>query len=333
MELETYATTLRNTAKRIVALLLLLAWYILGIYLVVVTLAIEQFQERHRQLSASYTGGFASLRILENEEKAAIEAVAKSEAVLRELQPTIENIDASITEYKRKAMMYAGDAVRAKTDDEKTRLSVEAVRANAEQSLLEERRKKLHEPRDKAIEDLKRVQSKITVSERAALDVLRRLDAEEKQLTTYANPFFVMPREMLTLALTLSMGIFGSTIVVSRSILMSAAMKMRLLWFLVRPLQGAVIALAVFILAKAGIIIFSSQPSGSGAPVELNPFAIGFLGIVSGLYADHAYEYLERVAAKFFQAADKLPDNISRTERKGKAEETEGGSTIDIGQT
>jgi hypothetical protein len=312
MELQRYACKLSNTATRLIALAFFIAWYGLGIYLVVVTLAIEQFHERYRQLSELYPGGFTSLRILENRERMAIAAVEKAGNYSQQIQQSIEDIDSKITEYNQQTIKLSVAATQATNDKESKRLAAQAAEATAMSSLLKQQRGKILEPRDNAIKQLEQIQGKITESQRAALGVIRRLDAEEKLLTRYANPFFVMPREMLTLALTLSLGIFGSTITVSRAVLNATTTKSGLLWVLLRPLQGAVIALAVFILAKAGIVIFASQPSAAGSPIELNPFTIGFIGIVSGLYADRAYEYLERVSARFFQANDKLPDAISQ---------------------
>jgi hypothetical protein len=117
--------------------------------------------------------------------------------------------------------------------------------------------------------------------------------------------FSKMPPDTLTLILVLAMGSLGGTIQLSRKHLASLdaddGQKIQPSYYLFRPFLGAITALSVFILAKAGVLV-ASVPSPGGEPVNLSPFFISFLGIVSGLLAEQAIETIERVGERFFSA-------------------------------
>jgi len=126
---------------------------------------------------------------------------------------------------------------------------------------------------------------------------------EAKQRMPIVPNFTEMPPDMLTLILVMSMGALGGTINLTRMYLRSrnddsASLSGGAL-YLFRPILGAITALAVFILAKAGVLIVANPVPGGGA--ALSPFFISFLGIISGLLADQALDTIQRTGNSWFK--------------------------------
>lgn len=289
---------------RAFAIMWLLIWYGLAIYLVVVTLGIQQFKERLNTVAVTGSKTFAALRILEIQEQSAAAAVQAAEKALAARESEITDIRAEIEKSEFKQLELAAKSAIADTDQERVKFSVEATIMAGKVALSEKRLNLIFATKLGAVDLLDKFQKELTPGDRAALETLRRLDEEKDQLQIYAKPFLSMPQELLTLILTLSMGIFGSTIAVSRNFFGSRIEVVQgPSWYLFRPIQGAVMALAVYILFKAGVLIFSAPPSSGNVSGALNPFVIAFLGIISGLFAEYAYERLDRAAQSVFQAA------------------------------
>lgn len=122
-----------------------------------------------------------------------------------------------------------------------------------------------------------------------------------------APNFSKMPSDTLTLILVLSMGALGGTIQLSRKHLRAMDTTndetIQTSYYLFRPFLGAITALSVFILVKAGVLV-ASIPSQGGETANLSPFFISFLGIVSGLLAEQALETIERVGERFFTKSE-----------------------------
>jgi hypothetical protein len=72
--------------------------------------------------------------------------------------------------------------------------------------------------------------------------------------------------------------------------------------YLLRPALGFLVAIAVFTLFKAGQLVISSNTSTQTD--TLNPFLIGFIGVISGLVANHAVGSVERAGIGFFAAGN-----------------------------
>jgi len=117
----------------------------------------------------------------------------------------------------------------------------------------------------------------------------------------YARFLTIMPDQLLTLILTLSMGALGSVIFLTRTFLDPDKWK-PLSWYLFRPFLGAVTALAIFILAKAGQITISDVSITDGIKEDLNPFFISFLAIISGLLSEQAIERIRTAGNAIFRA-------------------------------
>lgn len=102
---------------------------------------------------------------------------------------------------------------------------------------------------------------------------------------------FSLPTEILTLLLALSMGALGSTLHITRTLL-AATEERPPSYYLIRPFQGMVTSLVVFVLLKAGQLTISA-----GDADNLNIFFVSFSGIASGLLAEEAYRMIRKAGA------------------------------------
>jgi hypothetical protein len=113
----------------------------------------------------------------------------------------------------------------------------------------------------------------------------------------------IMPSQLLTLILTLSMGAFGSIIYLTRELLTDKQRIKSLHWYIFRPFLGMVTAIAIFVLVKSGQIIISDTSGNSAEPGGLNPFFVAFLAIISGMLSEHAYEKIYKTGQHFFNSS------------------------------
>ena len=108
-----------------------------------------------------------------------------------------------------------------------------------------------------------------------------------------------MPRQLLTLILTLSMGALGSVIFLTLAYFRDQG-EIAFSWYLFRPFLGMVTAFAVFVLAKAGQLTISSGSNVDVLSEDLSPYFISFLAIVSGLLSEQAIRRIRGVGDNIF---------------------------------
>jgi hypothetical protein len=121
--------------------------------------------------------------------------------------------------------------------------------------------------------------------------------ADTLQELGYAR-LFGLPAEILTLLLALSMGALGSTLHVTKTLL-TASEERPTSYYLIRPFQGMVTSLVVFVLLKAGQLTISAGDSDN-----LNIFFVSFAGIASGLLAEEAYRMIRKAGAGIIKSDD-----------------------------
>lgn len=123
--------------------------------------------------------------------------------------------------------------------------------------------------------------------------------------------FSEMPTDMLTIILVMSMGALGGTISLTRSYLTQKKTsdddKIGGAYYAFRPFLGAITALSVFILAKAGVLIISTPAQGAEG-ATLSPYFISFIGIISGMLADSALDTIQRAGNNWFKNSQATPD-------------------------
>ncbi|MBC7950303.1 MAG: hypothetical protein H7Z12_00595 [Rhodospirillaceae bacterium] len=108
---------------------------------------------------------------------------------------------------------------------------------------------------------------------------------------------FAVPSEVLTLILALVLGALGSALHMTKVVL-EAKEKPSGAWYIIRPCQGVIMALVVFVLLKAGQLTMAAGDSDA-----LNPFFVAFVGIVSGLLSPDAYQLIQRAGASIIPAS------------------------------
>ena len=119
--------------------------------------------------------------------------------------------------------------------------------------------------------------------------------------------FTSMPPDLLVLILVLLMGALGGTIHLTRKYFYDKKQYynkdndfiIEAGYYLFRPVLGAVTALCVYILAKAGVLIIST-PASPTSGASLSPFFVSFIGIVSGLLAEQALDTIQKTGSSWF---------------------------------
>ena len=106
---------------------------------------------------------------------------------------------------------------------------------------------------------------------------------------------FSMPAVILTLVLALSMGALGSTLQITKSVLVDEQ-KHSYSYYVIRPFQGMVTALVIFVLLKSGQMTISA-----GSADELNNYFVALVGVVSGLMSLKAYHLIENAGASILK--------------------------------
>jgi hypothetical protein len=108
----------------------------------------------------------------------------------------------------------------------------------------------------------------------------------------------VMPPDILTLVLVISMGVLGSALQMTHALFRQNRIERPGAYFL-RLGVGAITALVIFIVAKAGVpVIADASRLGGDAPI--NPYFVSFLAIISGLMSENAIMMVQAQGAKFF---------------------------------
>ena len=119
-----------------------------------------------------------------------------------------------------------------------------------------------------------------------------------KFLGASMNWLLIMPPDILTLALVILMGVLGSALQMTHALFRQNRIERPGAYFL-RLGVGAITALVIFIVAKAGVpVIADAARLGGDAPI--NPYFVSFLAIISGLMSENAIMMVQAQGAKFF---------------------------------
>jgi lambda repressor-like predicted transcriptional regulator len=129
--------------------------------------------------------------------------------------------------------------------------------------------------------------------------------------TTRLNiAFITMEPDNLTLLLVVMMGVLGSSLqmthaycVRNQAITLSA--------YLLRISLGAITALVMFIVAKAGVPVLTDA-SRLGGDAPINPYFVAFLAIVSGLLSESALANVQQQGERLLGASAAGPDRWAR---------------------
>ncbi len=107
--------------------------------------------------------------------------------------------------------------------------------------------------------------------------------------------------DMLVLSLLISMGVLGSALNLLAIFFTNDQESLSFGEYPLRLAFGAVLAIVMFIIAKAGVpILADTTKIGSNAP--LNPYFISLLAVVSGLMSDRSMAAIRNVATTLLQS-------------------------------
>jgi len=132
-----------------------------------------------------------------------------------------------------------------------------------------------------------------------------------RQLTTQVTTSFVtMEPDNLTLLLVILMGVLGSALQITHAYCVKKQ-AITFAAYLVRISLGAITALVMFIVAKAGVpVITDTSRLGGEAPI--NPYVVAFLAIISGLLSEQALANVQVQGMRFLGQGPAGPDRWAR---------------------
>jgi hypothetical protein len=126
-------------------------------------------------------------------------------------------------------------------------------------------------------------------------------------LSNLVRALILTPPDILTLALVIMMGVLGSALQMTHALFKRNRVERAGVYFL-RLSVGAITALVIFIVAKAGVpVIADASRLGGDAPI--NPYFVSFLAIISGLMSENAILSVQTQGARFF-AQEVPPDQL-----------------------
>ena len=129
--------------------------------------------------------------------------------------------------------------------------------------------------------------------------------------------------DLLTLTLVILMGVLGSALQMSHAYFMKSQVQ-TLGGYFQRVTVGAMTALVIFIVAKAGVPVLA-DPSRLGGDAPINPYFVSFLAIISGLLSENAIANIQAQGARMFGSGT----DIKRWSREDLTAEVEQkGSTV-----
>lgn len=124
--------------------------------------------------------------------------------------------------------------------------------------------------------------------------------------------YWSFPQPILKIHLVLSMGILGSLIFLTIEFINEPKLHLRQSFsmYFFRPALGMIIALAMYVMIKSGQSVIPNNEER-----DLSPYFISFLGIISGMLADKAYQYLTITGLGLLKASKDTSENVEKEER------------------
>jgi hypothetical protein len=123
----------------------------------------------------------------------------------------------------------------------------------------------------------------------------------------FINMLVTTQPDILTLGLVILMGVLGSALQMTYALFKRNRIERTGAYFL-RLSVGAITALVIFIVAKAGVpVIADASRMGGDAPI--NPYFVSFLAIISGLMSENAIQSVQSYGARFF-AQEAAPETL-----------------------
>jgi len=141
-------------------------------------------------------------------------------------------------------------------------------------------------------------------------NALYELFFSQSLMTTLSKAFVTMDQDNLTLLLVIMMGVLGSALQMTHAFVVRNQ-AITVSGYLLRISLGAITALVMFIVAKAGVpVITDTSRLGGDAPI--NPYFVAFLAIVSGLLSENALANVQQQGEKLLGQSSAGPDRWAR---------------------
>jgi len=130
-------------------------------------------------------------------------------------------------------------------------------------------------------------------------------DMEYYKQLLYGFPFrfIALPSIVLTLFLTVLMGVLGALIALTRELVFEDH-DHNFGQYLYRIGLGAAVALAVFFFAGAGALTLAQTSNGSAGSVQLSPYLVSFFAIVSGYLSRRVTQWMRETGGRIFQVQE-----------------------------
>ncbi|MEP1934936.1 MAG: hypothetical protein ABJJ37_26990 [Roseibium sp.] len=133
--------------------------------------------------------------------------------------------------------------------------------------------------------------------------------------------FVTLPSEVLMILIVIAMGTMGSLINITQ--VFFAGEDRKITFYLFRPLLGAVVAIGIYVITKAGVLVSSNVAADSGGVAKLNAFFVSFVSLIAGLMSETAITTIKSSGTRFLRG-----DAVTETARYAngvKAEMTKDG--------
>jgi lambda repressor-like predicted transcriptional regulator len=141
-------------------------------------------------------------------------------------------------------------------------------------------------------------------------NALYELFFNRQTLTQASGAFITMDPDNLTLLLVIMMGVLGSALQMTHAFVVRNQ-AITISGYLLRISLGAITALVMFIVAKAGVpVVTDASRFGGDAPI--NPHFVAFLAIVSGLLSESALANVQQQGEKLLGQGSAGPDRWAR---------------------
>jgi hypothetical protein len=141
-------------------------------------------------------------------------------------------------------------------------------------------------------------------------NALYELFFNRQLLTSVSAAFITLDPDNLTLLLVIMMGVLGSALQMTHAFVVRNQ-AITISGYLLRISLGAITALVMFIVAKAGIpVVTDASRLGGEAPI--NPHFVAFLAIVSGLLSESALANVQQQGEKLLGQGSAGPDRWAR---------------------
>jgi hypothetical protein len=147
---------------------------------------------------------------------------------------------------------------------------------------------------------------------------LQPSELDQNSAIRFSSLLITTRPDMLALWLVILMGVLGSSLQMTNAYFKDRDRDVTAGSYFLHLSVGAITALAIFIVAKAGVPVIADA-SRLGGDAAINPYFVSFLAIVSGLLSENALASIEAQGKRFFGAGSSEPDRWAQTDLTANA--------------